>query len=43
MAADGVSNIASDAFLGVERSLSGRAWRERPADLAVVRDLQQRH
>ncbi|MET3667507.1 single-stranded-DNA-specific exonuclease RecJ [Caulobacter sp. 1776] len=43
MAADGVSNLVSDAFLGVERSLSGRAWRERPADLAVVRDIQQRH
>jgi single-stranded-DNA-specific exonuclease len=43
MAADGVSNIVSDAFLGVERSLSGRAWRERPADMSVVRDIQQRH
>jgi single-stranded-DNA-specific exonuclease len=43
MAADGASNIDSTAFLGVERSLSGRAWRERPADMAVVRDIQQRH
>lgn len=43
MAADGAPNIVTDAFLGVERSLSGRAWRERPADLAVVRDIQQRH
>jgi single-stranded-DNA-specific exonuclease len=43
MPADGVTNIPSDAFLGVERSLSGRAWRERPADMAVVRDIQQRH
>ena len=43
MAADGAPNIVHDAFLGVERSLSGRAWRERPADMAVVRDIQQRH
>jgi single-stranded-DNA-specific exonuclease len=43
MAADGAPNIDSTAFLGVERSLSGRAWRERPADMSVVRDIQQRH
>lgn len=43
MAADGVSNFAPSAFLGVERSLSGRAWRERVADPLVVRDIQQRH
>lgn len=43
MAADGALNLISSAFLGVERSLSGRAWRERPADMAVVRDIQQRH
>lgn len=43
MAADGVSNIAPSAFLGVERSLSGRAWRERAADPLIVRDIQQRH
>lgn len=43
MPADGVTAIASNAFLGVDRSLSGRAWRERPADLAVVREIQQRH
>lgn len=43
MAADGAPNLSSPAFLGVERSLSGRVWRERPADLAVVRDIQQRH
>jgi single-stranded-DNA-specific exonuclease len=29
---------ASDAFLGVERSLTGRQWRQRPADETVVRD-----
>jgi single-stranded-DNA-specific exonuclease len=28
-------------FLGVSRSLSGRAWRERPADAATVRSHQQ--
>jgi len=43
MAADGVSNLVPSAFLGVERSLSGRAWRERAADPLVVRDIQQRH
>lgn len=43
MPADGVTAISSSAFLGVERSLSGRSWRERPADLAVVREIQQRH
>jgi len=30
------------AFLGVSRSLSGRAWRQRPADLQTVRDLALR-
>lgn len=43
MPADGVSHLVSSAFLGVERSLSGRAWRERAADAALVRDIQQRH
>ena len=43
MAADGVSNFAPSAFLGVERSLSGRGWRERAAAPLVVRDIQQRH
>src|SRR3569832_1029914 len=28
-------------FLGVSRSLSGRAWRERPADLDLARRLAQ--
>jgi single-stranded-DNA-specific exonuclease len=35
--ADGSPALA-DAFLGVERSLTGRAWRLRPAEEAVVRD-----
>jgi len=43
MAADGAPNIVCDAFLGVERSLSGRVWRERPADMSVVREIQQRY
>jgi len=36
---------ASDAaaFLGVERSISGRRWRARPADDAVVREIGLRH
>jgi len=35
--ADGAPGV-TEAFLGVERSLSGRAWRMRPAEEAVVRD-----
>src|SRR5690349_20921732 len=38
--ADGAPHIG---FLGVSRSLSGRAWRERPADASLVRDHQLRH
>jgi single-stranded-DNA-specific exonuclease len=30
-------------FLGVGRSLTNRAWRERPADIVAVRTLAQRH
>ncbi|MEO6339738.1 MAG: single-stranded-DNA-specific exonuclease RecJ [Caulobacteraceae bacterium] len=30
------------AFLGVARSLTGRAWRERPADAAVARSHRQK-
>jgi single-stranded-DNA-specific exonuclease len=33
--------FASMAFLGVERSLTGRAWRQRPADALLVRSHQQ--
>ncbi|MDB5457788.1 MAG: single-stranded-DNA-specific exonuclease RecJ [Caulobacter sp.] len=43
MAADGHAPLAADAFLGVTRSLSGRAWRERPGDSAVARSHQQIH
>ena len=39
--ADG--GAVQSSFLGVSRSLTGRAWRERPADAAVVRVLAQRH
>lgn len=36
--ADGAATLAeSEAFLGVERSISGRRWRRRPADETVVR------
>jgi len=35
--------MASDAFLGVSRSLSGRPWRERPADPALIREHCLRH
>ncbi|MBI1685606.1 single-stranded-DNA-specific exonuclease RecJ [Caulobacter hibisci] len=35
--------VADAAFLGVTRSLSGRAWRERAADAAVVRDLSRQY
>src|SRR5438309_1661856 len=41
MADGGVAIAAS--FLGVSRSLTGRAWRERPADMGLVRTLAQRH
>jgi single-stranded-DNA-specific exonuclease len=43
--ADGGSALTGSAafFLGVERSLSGRAWRERPADAAVARAHALRH
>ncbi len=40
--ADGFGYIGAAAYLGVERSLSGRAWRERPADPALVRAHQLR-
>jgi single-stranded-DNA-specific exonuclease len=39
--ADG-SAPTTTAYLGVTRSLSGRAWRERPADAAVARAHQLR-
>lgn len=38
--ADGAGNIG---FLGVSRSLSGRRWRERPADPALVIAHQRNH
>ena len=34
---------ALSGFLGVSHSLTGRRWRERPADPAVTRDHQARH
>lgn len=37
---DGAPHIG---FLGVSRSLSGRVWRERPADAALARDHQHKH
>jgi single-stranded-DNA-specific exonuclease len=33
----------SHAFLGVTRSLSGRAWRQRPAEAALIRAHMQTH
>ncbi|HEV7228210.1 single-stranded-DNA-specific exonuclease RecJ [Brevundimonas sp.] len=41
--ADGAPHGALSAFLGVERSLSGRAWRQRAAEPEVVRGLMQGH
>ena len=38
--ADGAGQAA---FLGVERSVSGRRWRWRPADADAVRSVQQAH
>jgi single-stranded-DNA-specific exonuclease len=43
MAADPPAGGPPEAFLGVERSLTGRAWRWRPADAALTRDHRQRH
>ena len=37
---DGAGEVG---FLGIRRSLTGRTWRRRPADEAVVRDHQLRH
>lgn len=34
-------SLSGGAFLGVARSLSGRAWRQRPADAATVRAHMQ--
>lgn len=39
--ADGPTTGAAPAFLNVERSLSGRAWRQRPAEPVVVRGHMQ--
>jgi len=41
--ADGAPVGALSAFLGVERSLSGRSWRQRAAEPDVVRGLMQGH
>ena len=43
--ADGAASagLAAPAFLGVSRSLSGRAWRERPADATLARAHAMRH
>src|SRR5271163_3183318 len=37
--ADGFGVVS---YLGVERSISGRAWRVRPADPATIRQYRQR-
>lgn len=36
-------SAAEAGYLGVRRSLTGRVWRRRPADEALVRDHQRRH
>jgi single-stranded-DNA-specific exonuclease len=36
-------DLQSQDFLGVSRSLTGRAWRERPADAGLTRTLVQHH
>jgi single-stranded-DNA-specific exonuclease len=40
MGADGGQGLG---YLGVSRSLTGRRWRERPADPAITREHQARH
>lgn len=42
LAADLVDGAGAPAFLGVERSITGRRWRTRPADEAVVREIARR-
>ena len=39
--ADDSGSQTLNAFLGVSRSLSGRAWRQRPADAATTRAHMQ--
>lgn len=39
----GLAELKPGAFLGVDHSLSGRAWRQRAADPAVARGLIQAH
>lgn len=39
--ADGATVAGGAAFLNVTRSLSGRAWRQRPAETAIVRGHMQ--
>jgi single-stranded-DNA-specific exonuclease len=34
--------LAEPAYFGVERSLSGRRWRSRPADLGMIAELRRR-
>jgi single-stranded-DNA-specific exonuclease len=43
--ADGAASAGAATldYLGVSRSLSGRAWRERPADAALARSHAMRH
>ena len=43
--ADGAASagLTTSGFLGVGRSLSGRAWRERPADPALTRSHAMKH
>ncbi len=41
--ADGHAPLDTGHFLDVSRSISGRAWRERPGDAAAARSHQQAH
>ncbi|WP_300541653.1 single-stranded-DNA-specific exonuclease RecJ [Maricaulis sp.] len=43
MVTDTLAPTATDALLGVERSLSGRKWRLRPADDTVVAMIARQH
>src|SRR5229473_3159991 len=43
LAPEGLSTLAIEPFLGVERSVCGRRWRERAADPGLAATIAERH
>ena len=43
LAPESVSTLAIEPFLGVERSVCGRRWRERAADPGLAAAIAERH